>query len=169
MKRSIKLVLVVLVFSSLCGCLAVDDEAPTGCQLSLNLNVDQEQLLADIALIDTFLNDNGIQAQVDASSGLRYVIHEAGSGEVAGLCDQVTVTYVGTLMSDGSQFDASASPISFVLGGLITGWQIGIPLVQPGGSITLYIPSVYGYGVAGIPGIPSNANLIFEIDLVAVN
>lgn len=160
-----RLVILVIVFTTL-GC-SVDDEF--GCQLSLNLSVDEAQLARDIEIIDDFLAENGISAQTDPS-GLRYVISEPGAGAVAGLCDQVSVTYAGRLLSTGEQFDASSNPINFVLGGLITGWQIGIPLIQPGGSVTLYIPSVYGYGESGIgTSIPGNANLIFDIDLVSVN
>ena len=166
MKKIFNHLSLVVVFLAAFGC-AEDDEF--GCQLSTNLNVDQEQLTKDIELIDAFLDDNGITAQIDPS-GLRYVVNDPGQGATAGLCDQVSVTYVGTLLSDGSQFDAASSPVNFVLGALITGWQIGIPIIQPGGSVTLYIPSVYGYGEAGLgSSIPGNANLVFEINLVAVN
>lgn len=166
MKKIFNYLAAALISFMAFGC---TDNDEFGCQLSLNLDVDQEQLARDVELIDAFLDEQGITAEIDPS-GVRYVVSEPGEGAIAGLCDQVSVTYVGTLLSDGSQFDASSRPINFVLGGLIVGWQIGIPIVKPGGSITLYIPSVYGYGTTGInPTIPPNANLVFEIDLVAVN
>lgn len=147
-----------------------------GCRLLLNLNLNeaqQAQLSKDIEIIDTYLSDSSITAQID-STGLRYVINNpgVGSGQPIGLCDQVRVFYEGRLLSNGSKFDGTGKePAAFVLGGLITGWQIGIPLVQPGGSVTLYIPSVYGYGELGTSSgsIPANANLIFDIELVSVN
>lgn len=161
--------LFILVLLMAFGC-ADNDDINVGCQLSLNLDVDQDQLARDIVIIDAFLEENGITAEVDPS-GLRYVIGEPGEGAIAGLCDQVFVSYEGTLLSDGRRFDGSEDPIGFVLARLIVGWQIGIPIVQPGGSITLYIPSVYAYGESGINGtiIGSNANLVFTINLAAVN
>lgn len=167
MKKIISGFVVVLFFMALNGCESTVDN-DSGCELTPNLEVDQDQLNEDIEEIDAYLEENNIEAQVDPS-GLRYVISQQGEGESATLCDQVSVTYVGTLLSDGSQFDATSDPFTFILAGLITGWQIGIPLIQPGGSMTLYIPSVYGYGAAGTQGIPGDANIVFEIDLVEVN
>ena len=61
-------------------------------------------------------------------------------------------------------------PINFPLENLITGWQIGIPLIKVGGRITLYIPSVYAYGKNGIGSdILPNASLEFEILLFQTN
>lgn len=136
------------------------------CSVDVNTNVDQTQLAADIAAIDFYLQANGIQAQ-EHPSGLRYVIQDPGDGNKVSLCDNVIVDYRGTLI-DGTQFDASSRPIAFSLRGLIEGWKIGIPLIRERGSVTLYIPSVYGYGENGTSSIPSNANLIFDIDLYVI-
>ena len=60
---------------------------------------------------------------------------------------------------------------SYKLNQLIVGWQLVIPLVPSGSKITAYIPSGYGYGVNGGANgkVPSNAILIFDIELIAVN
>ncbi len=156
--------LMVLAFS---GCLPDDSESFT-CGLNPNLSVNQTQLDKDVVAIDAYLSDSNISAEVH-SSGLRYVINEMGTGPQPNLCNAVSVNYKGMLISDGSVFDESSSPITFPLSNLITGWQIGIPLIKGGGSITLYIPSVYAYGERGAGNdIPANANLIFEIDLVGI-
>ena len=57
---------------------------------------------------------------------------------------------------------------SFQLKNLIIGWQKGIPLIQKGGSIRLYIPPSMGYGSKSSSSIPANSTLIFDIDLVGV-
>ena len=152
----------IIILSS--GCFSNTDE----CNYELNLSgVNNSQLEKDISAIDAYLADNNIENVQEHSSGVRYVIHEEGSGEFPGLCNQVSVNYQGQLMSDGTVFDQSQNPVTFPLRNLIYGWQIGIPLIQPGGSITLYIPSVYAYGSRGSgESIPPNANLIFEIDLL---
>lgn len=169
MRLYIKAVLAVLflsiiVFSS--GCFSNSDD----CNYELNLSgVDSTQLEEDINAIDAYLSENNIENVQEHSSGLRYVINKQGSGKTPGLCSQVSVNYQGKLMSDGTTFDQSQNPVTFPLRNLIYGWQIGIPLLQSGGSITLYIPSAYGYGSRGSgESIPPNANLIFEIDLISV-
>ncbi len=137
------------------------------CALEPNLQVSKEQLGIDIAAIDQYLLENEITAVKD-ETGVRYIIEREGSGKKADLCSVVAVTYVGKLMSNGAVFDASDGPISFPLRNLITGWQIGIPKAKQGGKIVLYIPSVYAYGPRDYGDIPANSNLIFEINVVAV-
>lgn len=156
-KKFLYLPIVILFFSiSLNSCKNSCDSEP-------DLRVSESQLAADIVAIDAYLANNNIDAQIHPS-GLRYVISREGSGSNPDLCDQVAVTYEGRLMSNGNTFDGRETPISFDLGNLIVGWQIGIPLIKPGGRITLYIPSVYGYGTIGQgQDIPPNANLVFEI------
>ncbi len=139
-----------------------------GCDQKPKLNVNQTQLRADVKAIEDYLTENNIEAEVH-KSGIRYVINAPGDGNKPSLCDQVTVSYEGRLLSDGSVFDGTDKNVAFGLNRLIIGWQVGIPLIKEGGSITLYIPSVYGYGVRGSGDkIPPNSNLVFDIDLVKV-
>lgn len=137
------------------------------CTSEPNLRVSQEQLALDIGTIDVYLTEHEISAQTD-DTGLRYVITKKGTGANADVCSIATVTYSGKLMSNGKVFDSRDTPISFPLRNLITGWQIGIPKVKAGGSITLYIPSVYAYGARVNGDIPANSNLIFEISVLDV-
>ena len=126
-----------------------------------------EQLQNDIALIENYLDDNNITYESDVS-GLRYVIHEQGDGGAPNANSTVRVAYEGRFLTDQQVFDSS-DDISFSLRNVIVGWQIGIPLVNEGGRITLYIPSGLAYGRAGIRGIiPANANLIFDVDLFEI-
>jgi len=137
--------------------------------------IDQDRLATDIQTIDNFLTTNGItgvQFAPSQSNGVRYVITQLGTGaKLTCLENRMTVKYVGRLLvkPDG-QFDSSTAPVTFRLNGLILGWQLVLPLIPAGSKVTLYIPSGYGYGVAGGGGgkIPSNANLIFEIELISV-
>lgn len=139
------------------------------CQLRLNFSrVDQSQLARDIEIIDNYLSENNIEAEID-DSGLRYVINTQGDGPQPELCSIVSVDYSGTLLSNGEEFDRSEAPVRFSLGNLILGWQVGLQLIQAGGNITLYVPSQLAYGRSGTPSIPENANLIFQIELQAVN
>ncbi len=115
-----------------------------------------------------------LKASLDASytqhpSGIFYKIVTQGAGTVPVVCSDVTVKYSGRITSSTVPFDQNTTGVTFTLGGLIAGWQIGIPLIQKGGSIILYIPPSLGYGSRGSgTAIPPNSYLVFTIDLVNV-
>lgn len=118
------------------------------------------------AQILAYLEENSLEAQRHPS-GLYFSIEETGSGGSPTISSTVQVRYRGYLL-DGTVFDetSGSSTTSFQLANLIEGWQIGIPLMQRGGSAVFYIPSELGYGSSGTTGIPGDSVIIFEIDLV---
>ena len=84
----------------------------------------------------------------------------------------MTVHYVGTLLSDGSEFDSSRgrdSPFTFTLGQgqVIRGWDEGVATMRLGERSTLTLTSDYAYGARGHPPtIPADASLIFDVELL---
>lgn len=148
------LAITLLAFVALAGCLDDDSEDYISAE---------EQLQIDIELIDEYLANNSINAEIH-SSGLRYVIHDPGDGPSPTTDSTITVAYEGRLLSNEQIFDSSDS-LTYPLNQLIAGWQIGVPLISEGGDITLYIPSGYGYGPYGSGNIPPNSNLIFDVEL----
>ncbi|GAB3782088.1 hypothetical protein GCM10028818_37230 [Spirosoma horti] len=120
----------------------------------------------ETASLKHYIETNHIPAKAD-DRGFYYTIESPGSGNKPTACSNVTVNYSGKL-TNGKTFD-SASGISFNLGQLIIGWQEGIPLVAPGGSITLYLPPSLAYGSQEQGEIPANSILVFKIDLVKIN
>ncbi len=127
-----------------------------------------EQARIDEGLITAFITKNNIPA-IKHTSGLYYQIIAPGTGSTTFTgTSKVTVNYEGKLLN-GNVFDKSSSAVTFDLGRLITGWQIGIPLIQKGGKIRLIIPSALAYGTQS-PGsaIPANAVLDFNIELTNV-
>ena len=132
-------------------------------------DIDQTRLAADIEAIDLYLSTNGITAQTEPN-GVRYVITQQGDGTTPCLENRITVKYTGKLLKTGTTFETNTAGATFRLDGLILGWQFVLPLVKSGSKVTLYIPSGYAYGAEGSGGgkIPSNANLIFEIELTGV-
>jgi FKBP-type peptidyl-prolyl cis-trans isomerase FkpA len=130
----------------------------TGCQ---NKSIDSERA----AILD-YASANGITATAH-STGLYYQITNPGSGTTPSINSKVFVTYTGKLLN-GTQFDAGTTPVTgggWALSGLISGWQIGLPLIQKGGSIKLIIPSSMAYGCQGAGTIPANSILFFDITL----
>ena len=97
-----------------------------------------------------------------------------GDGAEAQEGDTVSVQYVGVNYSDGSEFDASwdtGQPFEFEVGagGVIPGWDEGIPGMKVGGRRELVIPPDLGYGAPGRPpDIGPNETLVFVVDLVDV-
>jgi peptidylprolyl isomerase len=98
-----------------------------------------------------------------------------GTGQVAKAGDTVVVNYVGVLYKTGKTFDSSwqrNTPFTAPLtaGSVIPGWIQGVPGMRVGGRRELIIPPSLGYGAKGSPPtIPSNATLIFVIDLLQIN
>jgi FKBP-type peptidyl-prolyl cis-trans isomerase len=97
-----------------------------------------------------------------------------GSGVESKAGDNLTVHYTGTL-ENGTKFDSSVdrgSPFRFTLGigQVIEGWEKGMEGMKVGEKRKLTIQPEYGYGERGVPGvIPSNAVLIFEVELLGIN
>jgi FKBP-type peptidyl-prolyl cis-trans isomerase FkpA len=101
-------------------------------------------------------------------SGMLYQIISAGNGAIPTLASRVSVRYTGKLMN-GTVFDSrTTTPAEFTLGQVITGWQLGVPLIQKGGTVRLIIPSSLAYGCTATGPIPADAVLFFEIELVDV-
>jgi FKBP-type peptidyl-prolyl cis-trans isomerase FkpA len=120
----------------------------------------------DEPLIVNYLNANSITGYVKHSSGLYYKIETQGSGPVPTASSKIYVKYTGTFL-DKTLFDAvtDSSKTGWVLGTLIQGWQIGLPLIQKGGKIMLLVPSALGYGCTATGSIPANSVLVFEVEL----
>ncbi|HZX73069.1 MAG TPA: FKBP-type peptidyl-prolyl cis-trans isomerase [Cyclobacteriaceae bacterium] len=86
----------------------------------------------------------------------------------------VSVQYTGAVASTGVIFQSSkdfgSDPVTFPLSGVIKGWTDGIPGMKVGGTRRLIIPAAQAYGAnppAG-SGIPANADLVFDVELVAI-
>jgi FKBP-type peptidyl-prolyl cis-trans isomerase FklB len=104
------------------------------------------------------------------SSGLQYKALKEGNGAQPKSSDTVTVNYRGTLI-DGTEFDSSykrGQPATFPVGGVIKGWTEALQLMKVGSKYQLFIPASLAYGEQGRPGIPPNATLIFEVELMDV-
>ncbi|WP_461106921.1 FKBP-type peptidyl-prolyl cis-trans isomerase [Spirosoma koreense] len=120
----------------------------------------------EIARLKQFIESSGSKATADAR-GFYYTIQAPGSGAKPTICSNVSVNYEGHL-TNGTSFD-SGKDVSFGLNQLIVGWQEGIPLIAPGGRITLYLPPSLAYGAQEQGDIPANSILIFQIDLLKIN
>ncbi|HVW76905.1 MAG TPA: FKBP-type peptidyl-prolyl cis-trans isomerase [Alloacidobacterium sp.] len=105
---------------------------------------------------------------------LKYIDTKVGTGDVAEPNKFYTVNYTGWLASDGTKFDSSfdhGQPITFPVGmhRVITGWDTGFAGMRVGGKRRLFIPYQLAYGENGRGPIPPKADLIFDVELLAVS
>ena len=84
----------------------------------------------------------------------------------------ITAHYTGALCADGTIFESShdgGRPATFGLEQVIEGWTKGVPGMKVGGTRRLIIPSDMAYGQRrASSAIPPNSDLVFDIELIAV-
>lgn len=106
---------------------------------------------------------------------LKYIDISVGTGPLAEPQKWYTVHYTGYLAKDGTKFDSSVdrgSPITFPYGAhqVITGWDTAFQGMHIGGKRRIFIPYQLAYGDAGRPPvIPAKADLIFDVELIAIS
>lgn len=127
----------------------------------------EEQLAKDIGLIEAYLQEKNLTAQKTAS-GMHYIITREGDNEGnPSPGSNVIVRYKG-YFTNGEVFDQTSGgeTLAFGLNQVIKGWQEAVPMLSRGGKGTFLLPSALGYGSRPPRGIPANAVLIFDIELV---
>ena len=142
---------------------------------------ERERLTAQIPMIDSLMRVNAAAYTAGkltdkiqtTDSGLKYIIHEEGTGPIAQNGEVVKAQYYGTL-TDGTMFDNSfqrGQSFQFPVGQgrVIKGWDEGFGMLKEGTKATLIIPAELGYGAAGSPPkIPANSELMFYVEIEKV-
>ena len=136
--------------------------------------------LAFVALVaaSALITGCGGTATSPSSAPFSQLDLRVGTGAEAVNGSVLTVNYTGWLYDaskpdqKGLQFTSSigGTPFTFTLGagGVITGWDLGVPGMKVGGLRRLVIPPSLGYGAARYGPIPPYATLVFEIELLDV-
>lgn len=136
-----------------------------------------DQAKLDDQLLQAYFAKNKIEA-TRTPSGLYYTISQKGLGPTATPGKKVTMNYTGRTL-DGKAFDSNTDPkfnhvqpfvFTLGVGQVIRGWDEGVQLLQLGSKGTFYIPSGMAYGPSGMGGgIPPNAILMFDVELVGMD
>lgn len=110
---------------------------------------------------------------VEAVDTLLTIDIKEGTGDVVVAGVTVTAHYTGAVAASGIIFQSShdfGRAVPFGLDQVIKGWTDGVPGMKVGGTRRLVIPAEQAYGATPPPGagIPANAALVFDIELVAV-
>lgn len=107
------------------------------------------------------------------STGIRYIIQQSGVGEAPVPGNEVSVLYVGRLLT-GETFDQQidrSHPFKFRVARdmVIQGWDQILQLMKKGEKRLVIVPPEMAYGTRGrMPSIPRNATLVFLIELVDI-
>ena len=144
------------------GCSKSKSETPNNCVT----NTTGIPTAAEIASLQNYLTSHSITA-TQHPGGFFYIIVAQGTGPTPNVNSGVTIKYIGKL-ENGNIFDQNQSGYTTVLSQLILGFQKGLPLIQKGGFIKLFLPPSLGYGCSQTGSIPPGSNLIFDVELTNV-
>lgn len=107
-----------------------------------------------------------------ATSGLQYKVAQEGLSKGASpVGGQVVTVHYHGYFPDGSVFDSSYArneTIDFPANRVISGWVESLQDMKVCEARILYIPGDLAYGPQGNRGIPPNATLLFNVQLLAV-
>ncbi len=102
------------------------------------------------------------------ASGLTYIIYEAGTGELVGDNDRLTVNMTGSHL-DGKVFETGKNG-TFVPATALPGLKEGLKMLRKGAKATFWIPGNLGYGGHGAPaaGIGPMETIVYDVEVVDV-
>jgi FKBP-type peptidyl-prolyl cis-trans isomerase FkpA len=119
---------------------------------------------AEAKALDAYMKTVGYAA-IKSPKGFYYHIFTPGEGATVAPCTTINVFYKGQY-TDGTVFDRSGSIVEELpLYNTMYGWQLGLPLIKPGGRILLYLPPSLCFGDQRF-NTPKTSILVYEISLV---
>lgn len=165
--------------------------------LQKQLSEHQNQLRQiDDDTIQSYLRRNNLLAKSTKTNSGLYVVNVAdGTGAAVKAGDQVRLKYVGKFLSNGAHPASSGYPASpgdprypqgvifdnsadnrtacgcvvFTAGsGLTAGFNEGLLLMRVGDRKLLMVPSRLAYGPSGNVGIPADAALMFDVEILSI-
>lgn len=151
-----KKILYLLAFVSIISC-SKDEEAPSF----------EEQLAIDLAIIDNYLLEEGIEAQ-EHSSGIRFINTVVGDGASPLKGERASIKIKFSLLNEVVVFEDTIGLTASLSDPTISALQLMIPEMKTGGEMKLFAPSGLCFGAISATGIPANSNLIFTIELLDV-
>ena len=125
----------------------------------------------DSIAIQKYLLRNNLKGEVTPSGAYVVILNsDPQSKKKLQIGENVEVSYIGTLLNEGTEFDRSRQGDYFKftlgMGQVIKGWDEGLQKLKHGDKAIILIPSRLGYGARGAGGsIPPNAPLVFEVEI----
>ncbi|GHN01463.1 hypothetical protein WSM22_29520 [Cytophagales bacterium WSM2-2] len=126
------------------------------------------RLTSDLTAIDSYVSSISVVATKHAS-GIRYTSDNAGTGQSPTSVSTIDVTYTGKILKSDSLFANVTTPVTINLKDQVPAWRIILPQLKTGSTVTMYVPSGYGYGgTSPSVKIPANSNLVYTVTLLKV-
>ncbi|MCP4547383.1 MAG: FKBP-type peptidyl-prolyl cis-trans isomerase [bacterium] len=170
MRISLWMLLIMPVFL-VCGCSGDNDTEGDMGEATGEVND------ASRAIVELLKGDGAGKQVTTTATGLQYVELKTGSGEIPNTGQKCEVHALLWLL-DGTEVWDSRKPgsdghvhtytFNMGQGGLISGWTEGISTMKRGGLRRMALPPEIAYGEAGRSGIPGNAWLMYEIELLNI-
>jgi peptidylprolyl isomerase len=140
-----------------------DDQQPTSL-MAMNTNKPAKAVPAQSSTPVKTKN----MSEITTPSGLKYIDVKVGEGATPVAGQTIKVKYLGTL-ENGQKFDGGSISFNVGQGQVIKGWDEGLLTMKVGGSRKLIIPPDLAYGSRSPgAGIPPNATLLFDVELLAI-
>jgi FKBP-type peptidyl-prolyl cis-trans isomerase len=165
--------------------------------LQKQLGEHQDQLKQiDEDTIQSYLRRNNLLAKATRTNSGLYVVNLVdGTGAAVKAGNQVRIKYVGKFLSNGAHPASTGYPASlgdprypqgvvfdnssenhtqcgcavFTAGtGLVSGFSEGLLLSRVGDRKLLLVPSRLGYGPSGNSGIPADAAIMFDVEILSI-
>ena len=165
--------------------------------LQKQLSEHQNQLKQiDDDTIQSYLRRNTLLAKATKTNSGLYVVNLVdGTGAAVQAGNQVRLKYVGKFLSNGAHPSSTGYPLSFgdprysqgvifdnsadnhsqcgcvvftAGSGLTAGFNEGLLLMRVGDRKLLLVPSRLGYGPGGYTGIPADAALMFDVEVLGI-
>ncbi len=162
---------------------------PEGSKIKYTLKVESIQTLTDIKnklkanlraqreideeRIEKYITDlqrtNPVQKFEKTNSGLRYHLLKEGLGKTPKQGDTVLVNYTSRIL-EGKVYDYTEEDTEYLVGDALPhGFDESLTLLKEGGKGIFILPSDMGFGPKGMGSVvPSNAILLFDIELIRV-
>jgi len=135
----------------------------------IDSRTEEEQKVYENEIIKNSIFQSALEADSLKSGVYRVTLEEGTGDDSVSTNSSIKADYTGSFLN-GDEFD-SQSNISFSLGNLIEGWQIGLENLKIGAHVIIFIPSDVAYGADGkisndgSVSIPSFSTLVFEITI----
>lgn len=164
MKKTIVIILSLMIMSASCGSKSVEKTTKTEGVVTENVTPDSGENILD--------ETHEVKNEMELSDGISIKWFEHGEGDKLVYGDMVAINYKVLLkngeMIDGNELNGKAS-VPFMVGfGMQTkGWDIALENLRVGDFVEVFIPSKMARGESSVEGLfPANSDNILKIRIV---
>ncbi len=133
------------------------------------IKINKKLVKSEDERIEDFLARYGWNTK-ETGSGLRYMIYQKGDGKAARQGQTAVLNYVITMLNGDTLYNSERDgKIAFEIGkgGVESGLEEGILLLNEGDRAKFIIPSHLAYGLVGDGNkIPAKATLVYDLELI---